>query len=202
MTAEALPQTNLRLERLAQRLETERLLLRAFEPADALTLMSLIEASRAHLDPWLLWHQRMTSVDELERWAARPYDASEAYRMGVLRKADAQLVGAAGLRVRSTDGSSSWYWVDVNYWLCPKALGQGYATEAARCLARHAFDELGAQRVEIRTEPHNTASQRVAERLGFRREGVLRSVGHRRGGTVDMAVYSLIADERAVLDAG
>jgi RimJ/RimL family protein N-acetyltransferase len=87
-----------------------------------------------------------------------------------------------------------------HYWLAPHAVGHGYATEAARRLTRHAFDELESPRVEIRTEPHNDSSVRVAERLGFRREGVLRSVSHRRGGPIDLALYALLPEERAVLD--
>ncbi len=61
------------------------------------------------------------------------------------------------------------------------------------------FDDLESPRVEIRTEPENVASVRVAERLGFRHEGTLRHVGHRRGGPIDLALFALLADERAVL---
>ncbi len=190
---------NLRLERLAQRLETSRLVLRAFAPRDARRLFELIQSSYAHLDRWLIWPSRMTSVEAIERWAARPYDAREAYRLGLFTKADDELVGAAGLKVRSLDPKSSWCWVDMNYWLGAGAVGSGYATEAARGLAVHAFDDLDAPRVEIRTEPDNTSSVRVAERLGFHREGVLRSVGHRRGGPIDLALFALLREERSAL---
>lgn len=190
---------NLRLDRLAQRLETERLVLRAFEPADARALFDLVQASRAHLEPWLLWPERVATLAALEEWVARPFDASDTNRLGLFTKAENELLGAAGLRARSLEPKSSWFYVDVGYWLAPGALGQGYATEAARRLALHAFDDLDAPRVEIRTEPHNERSRRVAERLGFRLEGVLRSVGRRRGGPVDLVLYALISAERDVL---
>lgn len=190
---------NLRLDRLAQRLETERLVLRAFEPGDAPALFELVQASRAHLDPWLLWPGRMSSIGAVEQWAARPHDGSESNRLGVFTKDRDELLGAAGLRARSLEPGSSWFYVDVSYWLGPHALGQGYATEAARRLAEHAFDDLDAPRVEIRTEPHNERSKRVAERLGFRFEGVLRAVGQRRGRPADLALFALIASERDVL---
>jgi ribosomal-protein-serine acetyltransferase len=192
---------NLTLERLALRLETTRLQLRAFEPADAPVLFALIEASRAHLDPWLVWHHRLTSLSDVEHWLSRGYDASEAYRMGLFTKADDRLIGAAGLKLRSVDQNSAWYWVDVNYWLAPEGTGRGYATEAARRLARHAFEDLASPRVEIRAEPENVRSLRVAERLGFRCEAVLRAVGHRRGAPIGLAIFALIAEEAGLLAA-
>jgi RimJ/RimL family protein N-acetyltransferase len=187
------------LERLAQTLESERLLLRAFEPRDARRLLAVVDQNRAHLERWLMWPVPMTSVQALEQWAARPYDASEPYRMGVFTKADGELIGAAGLKRRSIDPRSDWSWVDVNYWLAASATGHGSATEATRRLAEHAFDDLAAPRVEIRAEPANLSSTRVAERLGFKLEGVLRAVGHRRGAAVDLALYALLPGERALL---
>jgi ribosomal-protein-alanine N-acetyltransferase len=64
----------------------------------------------------------------------------------------------------------------------------------------HAFDDLGAPRVEIRTARDNAASGRVAERLGFRREGVLRSVAGFDGRAIDLAFFALVAQERGTLD--
>jgi ribosomal-protein-serine acetyltransferase len=190
----------LRLQHLASRLATPRLELRAFEPRDAARLFKLVEASRAHLEPWLHWPRQMTSVEAIECWAARPYDATEAFRLGIYTKAGGELVGAAGLQVRSISPPSAWKWVDISYWLGSATVGQGYATEAARRLAVHAFDDLGAPRVEIRTERDNAASGRVAERLGFRREGVLRSVAGFDGRAIDLAFFALVAQERGTLD--
>ena len=190
----------LRLERLATRLETERLSLRAFAPSDATSLLRVVDANRAHLERWLVWPTRMTTARAIAAWAERPYDASEAYRLGIYERTSGELVGAAGLKVRSVDPAGAWRWVDIGYWLAAAALGSGYATEAARRLAIHAFDDLESPRLEIRTEPENTPSIRVAERLGFRHEGTLRDVGHRRGGPIDLAVFALIGSERPRLD--
>ena len=60
------------------------------------------------------------------------------------------------------------------YWRRRGFGGQGYITEAARGLARLAFDRLGARRVEIRTDDGNSASWKVAERAGFTLEALLR----------------------------
>jgi RimJ/RimL family protein N-acetyltransferase len=84
--------------------------------------------------------------------------------------------------------------VEIGYWLLPDARGQGVATRVARMLAEHAF-ALGVQRVEAYVNVGNDASERVLERAGFTREGVVRSLprpGDRRG---DKTLYSLLPGE-------
>ena len=62
---------------------------------------------------------------------------------------------------------------EVGYWLAPEGRGRGAATTAARLLSQWAMASLPIERVEIRTHPENAASQRVAERAGFTREGIV-----------------------------
>jgi RimJ/RimL family protein N-acetyltransferase len=66
---------------------------------------------------------------------------------------------------------------EIGYWCRTSAQGRGFMTEAANAMERMAFDQLGALRVELRTDENNRASWRVAERLGFALEGILRSDG-------------------------
>jgi RimJ/RimL family protein N-acetyltransferase len=84
---------------------------------------------------------------------------------------------------------------EVGYWLLRDARGRGAATRAVVLVVGYAFGRLGLQRLELFTLPGNTASERVAERAGFVREGVLRS--YRRGphGHVDVTVFSRLAGE-------
>jgi RimJ/RimL family protein N-acetyltransferase len=81
------------------------------------------------------------------------------------------------------------------YWVAPDARGRGVASRGMRLLCRYAAHELGVARIELWIEPSNVASQQVAEAVGFRREGLMRSfmpVGGRRR---DMLMYSLLARE-------
>jgi RimJ/RimL family protein N-acetyltransferase len=80
----------------------------------------------------------------------------------------------------------------VGYWLAPHGRGRGIATRAIRLLARWAFDDLAIARLQITCGPDNLASQRVAERAGFTREGVLRSHYPFKGGRRDTVVFSLL----------
>ena len=85
----------------------------------------------------------------------------------------------------------------MGYWLAPQARGRGYATAAVRLVARWGFDRLGLARLELFTDVDNVASQNVATRCGFRREGLLRShlLVRSRGERRDSLVYGLLAED-------
>jgi RimJ/RimL family protein N-acetyltransferase len=89
--------------------------------------------------------------------------------------ADAGPLGLVSLRIAERDPGLA----AVGYWLRPEARGRGAATVAVQLIARWAFDELGVERLELTTAPENVTSQRVAERAGFTREGVLRGLQRR-----------------------
>lgn len=86
---------------------------------------------------------------------------------------------------------------EVGYWLAPWARGRGAASRAVRLLSRWALTELGLARLALHTDTHNHASQRVAERCGFTREGVLRSFEERKGRRYDNVVFSLLPADLA-----
>jgi RimJ/RimL family protein N-acetyltransferase len=76
--------------------------------------------------------------------------------------------------------------------------GKGRATRAVRLIASWALPEMRLGRLQLHTDPENVASQRVAERAGFTREGVLRGYNGRRHGTrADAVVYSLVPQDLA-----
>ena len=80
----------------------------------------------------------------------------------------------------------------VGYWLLPEARGKGFATRAVQLVSRWALGELGMARLSLAAEPSNHRSQRVAERSGFAKEGVLRSYEEIGGRRVDCVAFSLI----------
>jgi len=100
------------------------------------------------------------------------------------------LGGTSLYDIRCEQGSAA-----VGYWLAPQARGAGLATRAVRLLAAWAFGELGVERLELTCGPDNAASQRVAERCGFVREGVLRSHLPFKGARRDTVMYSLLRTE-------
>jgi RimJ/RimL family protein N-acetyltransferase len=80
--------------------------------------------------------------------------------------------------------------IELGYIVAREARGRGVATEMVRQLTRWAFDEQGAQRIVLLIDAENTASERVAERCGYVREGVMRSVYLKPGRRIDQAVWS------------
>ena len=101
------------------------------------------------------------------------------------------VVGAIGIGVNSANRRGT-----IGYWVAAPARGQGVCTRAFRLLSRWALDDLELRRLELVTDPDNRASQRVAEKVGFRREGVLRShLLHLDGRLRDSVMFSLLPGE-------
>ena len=92
------------------------------------------------------------------------------------------------------DGASS-----IGYWMKKESRGRGLAARALELVSRWAITDLGAARVWLVTEPDNVASQRVAEKAGFRREGLLRSYIEIKGRRRDCVMFSLLPSD---LDRG
>jgi RimJ/RimL family protein N-acetyltransferase len=113
----------------------------------------------------------------------------------VIVEADrAEALGLVWLRIAERDPGLA----SVGYWLRPEARGRGAATVAVQLAARWAFGELGVQRLELTTSPENAASQRVAERAGFTREGILRGlVATKNHGRSDTVMFSLLPADLA-----
>jgi len=84
---------------------------------------------------------------------------------------------------------------NLGYWVRTSATGRGVASRASRLVARFAFAELGLHRIEILAAVPNIASQRVAEKIGAVREGVLRKRLLIRGEPQDAVMFSLVRED-------
>jgi len=120
--------------------------------------------------------------------AARGWAEGSAATFVVAQAASGQGLGMIGLHLFAGDPGLA----EVGYWLRREARGQGAATTAVRLVAGWAFGELGVARLNLQTAPENLASQRVAERAGFTREGVLRAWLPTAGGRRDSVMFSLL----------
>jgi RimJ/RimL family protein N-acetyltransferase len=104
---------------------------------------------------------------------------------------DGGLAGTVGL-MRPDWGHRT---AEIGYWVAPWARRNGMASRAAALLAPWAIRTLGFARIACDVDVDNLASQRVAERAGFTREGVLRSMLEVKGRRWTLAAYSLIAED-------
>jgi RimJ/RimL family protein N-acetyltransferase len=117
-------------------------------------------------------------------WLASRRDVDAARTFLIVDQGNGELYGAIEVRLGET-GS-------IGYWIAKDARGRGIASRATRLLARWAVTEGGVQRLELTTHPENVASQRVAEKAGFTREGVLRSHTKFAEGRRDSVMFSLL----------
>ena len=84
---------------------------------------------------------------------------------------------------------------EIGYWTAPWARGRGATTKAVRLLARWSLEEFELRRIELIIAVENTASNRVAEKSGFTREGVLRQYRENKGVWRDHYMWSLLRGE-------
>jgi RimJ/RimL family protein N-acetyltransferase len=164
------------------------------------------------LRPWRLEDAAAVEVacrdPEIPRWipwVPSPYtrEHAEAYVQACLEAGDERLpLAVADAETGEVLGSidlqlnSHRYRGHVGYWVAAPARGRGVCTRALRVLSSWALDELELQRMELITDPENLASQRVAEKVGYRREGVLRAhLRHSDGRVRDSVMFSLLPGE-------
>jgi RimJ/RimL family protein N-acetyltransferase len=146
-----------------------------------------------------LWNLRVTSVPEPDQTRAYIEQALAGREAGH-RLAFAVLDAASGEVVGSTSYHDIVPAIDrleIGWtWYARRVQRTAVNTTAKLLLLAHAFDTLGAKLVGWRTDNYNFASQRAIERLGARKDGVLRHHALRRDGTVrDTVMYSLAAGE-------
>jgi RimJ/RimL family protein N-acetyltransferase len=127
------------------------------------------------------------------RWIddQRRFRASErGWSFAIVERASGEVAGGIGIAHRHPPGAA-----EPGYWLLPEHRGKGLATRATRLVCAWAFEEQGIARMQATVEPWNDASQRVLERVGFQREGLLRSYASWRGERQDVYLYALLPGE-------
>jgi RimJ/RimL family protein N-acetyltransferase len=181
------------------RIETDRLVIRCWEPRDAPLLQEAVEASRDHLRPWMPWvtdepEPLETEVERLRGFRA-DFDRDENWIMGIFDAEETRALGGTGLHQRIGPGG-----LEIGYFIRSDAIRRGYATEVAAVLTRVGIEVCGADRIEIRIDPTNEASLPIPRKLGFREEATLRRrLPPRRPDEPlrDVIVFTLFAEELA-----
>jgi ribosomal-protein-serine acetyltransferase len=168
-------------------LRTPRLELRASSEEMFDGFWAAIEASLPALAPWMTWavdpkpeHIRDFLRRAQEQWASGPDRPFTVFKDGV---------AAGQCSLDRVDPLARG--CEIGYWLRSDLVGHGLMTEAASAVVDYAF-AMELHRVELRAGVDNYDSNRIAEKLGFRFEGVLREAGLGSGGHYDMNVHGLL----------
>ncbi len=173
------------------RLSDGRVTLRRCQPEDLEPLHHAVRTSMNEISPWMPWCHSGYSRDDINAWAANcdtAWAEGKEYDFAIIPKGDNVPVGLCGLNQFNPDNA----FANLGYWIKTSRTKMGMATSATWLLARFAFDKLNLNRIEIVVATENKPSQRVAEKVGATREGILRNRLVVRDRVYDAVMYSLI----------
>jgi ribosomal-protein-serine acetyltransferase len=162
-------------QNIPARIETERLVLRCYQPGDGQWYYLMSQKNRRHLGQFEAGNAVMAIQSEadaekiVENFAAA-WQAGEAYFLAALQRDTGEFVAQIYIGVvnRSLPEYEIGYFADAGH------QGLGYVTEAVRASLGFVFEHLKARRVSLQCDDTNLKSARVAERCGFVREGHIR----------------------------
>ena len=181
---------------LTRNLSTIRLLLKEITWDDLQTIHAI--HSRPEVDEFATLGIPRNEEDTKDYM--RPYINNEgrsikkSYAWLVYRKEENVVVGLVGMHNSLDRFNRGEIW----YKLLPEAWGKGYATEAASRIIEFGFNELKLHRIEAGVATMNSASIKVLEKLGMRREGLKRKVLPIRGEWVDNFHYAILEEDLEV----
>jgi ribosomal-protein-alanine N-acetyltransferase len=178
-------------------IETERMTLRLPSHADWNAWSGLRADSAAFLTPWEPdWahdHLSRRSFTNRVYWAARAQGQGTALPMLLVRRDDAQILGAITLdNIRRGPAQAG----TIGYWIGQPFARQGLMREAILAMVHHAFTHLDLSRVEAACLPENTASRGVLEKTGFKYEGVAQSYLQISGRWRNHVLYANLRNDR------
>lgn len=158
---------------IPESIETERLLIRAARWGDGAEMNEAIAESLNELQPWMIFAQSLQSPEETEQFARESrlkYLNRTFLHMNIYDKTEGTFIGCSGLHHMDWDIRA----FELGYWIRSSCSGKGYMTEAVNGITDFAIHELKANRIEIRCSGRNAKSAAVAERAGYKLDGILR----------------------------
>jgi len=164
--------------------------LRPFRKSDAPALYAyLSDPNVTNLTSYDI--RTLEDAERLLRWHLNAWASRTGLRWGIARQTDDVVVGTIGFAWSDPKSGRA----EIGYDLAAAMWNKGIATAACRTVLTFACHDIGAHRIEATVMDGNDASIRVLEKLGFRREGLLRDYKRCRGEYRDFWMYSLLPHE-------
>lgn len=180
---------------LPAQISGEQVLLRPYRAGDGAAVFAAVDHDRAELKRWVDWVDEYPAVGDSERYARRMHAkwiARESLVYGVWALDESELYG--GISIHSFDWKVPTG--EIGYFLQKNARGRGIATEALRLLTDLGMRAVGLNRMWATCDAANEGSWRLLERVGYKREGHLRSERRNPQGNLrDTFVYGMLARE-------
>ena len=168
--------------------------LRQFTLEDVPALFNAIRESMTQLSAWMVWahpHYSMQDTQSFVMKCGAGWEKGEQYSFAIVDVHDGEFLGSVGLSAVNRAHS----FANLGYWVRTRKTRHGVATSATRMAARFSFETLELNRVELLVPTANLASQRVAEKAGAKREGLLRKRLRLNGIGHDAFVYSFVEED-------
>ncbi len=174
------------------KLETQRLLLNKIEPRHAPDLLAFWgdDAVTEYTD--FESYSSMAKIEEIIHGIRSYFEKQGGIRFGIFLKDGGKLIGTCGFNSWVTERGNRGeigYDLHQNYWR------QGYMYEALKEILQYGFQEMKLHRIEADVDPHNVASQKLLEKIGFTKEGCLRDVGYWKGQYWTNWIYGILENE-------
>lgn len=175
-------------------LSSGQVTLRPYRPDDVSDLYAATRESIAEVSPWMKWCHPDYAIEESSTWIAQcaeRWQEGKEYNFAITDSRDGSFLGGCSLNTLNLLDRVA----NLGYWVRTRQTRQGIATTATRLLARFGLEELKLNRIEIIAATGNQASQRVAEKAGATREGILRNRLVVHENVYDMVIFSLIPQD-------
>jgi len=172
-------------------LRTARLLLRSHEDEDLPAIVRMAGVREIAATTLNIPHPY--TMEDARKFLAESrvdFSAGRAVSFAICRLPRGELRGGAGLAISDAHQRAELgYWIAVPFW------GIGYATEAARAVVEYGFVKMGLHKIHAHVFAENTASSRVLEKIGMRREGRLRDHFQKWNRFIDVDNFGMTAEE-------
>ncbi len=173
-------------------IQTNRLILREFEDEDWVSVHEY--AKDAEVSRYMEWGPNTEKETRNFVKGARTFrrdDPRRHYEMAIMHKEDKKLVGGCGLTIFDAGmrQAALGYTLHREYW------NKGIATEAASCLVRYGFEELGLHRIHATCDVLNIGSAAVMKKLGMRQEGHFLEERLIKGSWRNTFLYAILSSE-------
>lgn len=166
--------------------------LREFTLDDAEAVFNTVMENYEHLRAFMHWIRPDYSLESARQFLAEAIVAREERKnLGFALLRGDRLIGSIGFTSFDWQARAT----EIGYWIAKNEEGKGIVGRATAILIEHALTGLGMNRIEIRCSSENLRSAAIPERLGFKKEGVLRQCAMRNGKLHDFIVYGLLAGE-------
>lgn len=173
-------------------IETERLILRKVTLKDAEDMLTYLSDPDVVKHMGLEPYQTVEDVHREIQWYQSIVKEGSGMRWGITLRNSDIVIGSCGFLNRA----SKHFRAEVGFELSKQYWGKGIASEALQAVVRFGFKHMELERIEALIEPGNTSSQKLVEKNGFVREGLLRHYEYTCGKFDDLYMYSVLKGEK------